>query len=150
MRIILQRVRNARCFADDHVIGEIDRGYVLLVGIEQTDTKQIAERMLEKIKNLRIFEDADGKTNLNAAAVNGQVLLVSQFTLYAECKKGNRPSFINAADPVWANTLYDYMVSYCQPLFFKVATGKFGADMQIELINDGPFTLYLDSKQLFA
>lgn len=145
MRITVQRVRHAKCLVDGSVTGEIGKGLLLFIGIHETDTKEIADKMLEKIKNLRIFEDENGKTNLNAEAVGGGALLISQFTLYADCRKGNRPSFIGAAAPAFANELYEYMIQRAETMFQKVGTGIFGADMQIELINDGPFTLNLDS-----
>lgn len=150
MRILLQRVQRAKCTIDETIIGQINNGYLLLIGVHENDTEEIADKMLEKIKNLRIFEDENGKTNLNAASVNGEALLVSQFTLYADCRKGNRPSFTGAANPAHAKQIYDYMISKSKSLFSKIQTGEFGADMQIELINDGPFTIYLDSETLFT
>lgn len=148
MRITVQRVRHAKCLVDGFVTGEINKGLLLFIGIHESDTKEIADKMLEKIKNLRIFEDENGKTNLNAEAVGGEALLISQFTLYADCRKGNRPSFVGAAAPAFANELYEYMIKRAETMFQKVGTGKFGADMQIELINDGPFTINLDSEFL--
>ena len=148
MRVVLQRVLRAQCTVDDYITGEIKKGYALLLGVHQTDTAEIADKMIEKIKNLRIFEDENGKTNLNAEAVGGEVLLIPQFTLYADCRKGNRPNFLNAAKPDMANEMFLYMAEEFKKHFTVVETGEFGADMKIELINDGPFTIWLDSEEL--
>lgn len=148
MRVVLQRVLRAKCTVDDYITGEIKKGYALLLGVHQTDTAEIADKMIEKIKNLRIFEDENGKTNLNAEAVGGEVLLIPQFTLYADCRKGNRPNFLNAAKPDMANEMFLYMAEEFKKHFTVVETGEFGADMKIELINDGPFTIWLDSEEL--
>lgn len=145
MKIVLQRVKNASVSVDGKVIGEIDKGFLLLLGVSNTDTKEIADKLAEKISKLRIFEDENGKTNLSASDIGGELLIVSQFTLYADCKKGNRPSFTNAGNPALANELYEYFIEICKPLFVKVAHGEFGADMQVSLVNDGPFTIVLDS-----
>ena len=148
MRIILQRVKNASVSVDGQTIGEIGKGYLVLLGVSNTDTKEIADKIAKKISKLRIFEDENGKTNLSAADVDGDILIVSQFTLYADCKKGNRPSFTNAGSPNLANELYEYFIEICKPKFKKVAHGEFGADMQVSLVNDGPFTVILDSDTL--
>ncbi len=148
MRIVLQRVLRAKCTVDTRVTGEIKKGYALLLGVHQSDTTQIADKMIEKLKNLRIFEDENGKTNLNAEAVGGEVLLVPQFTLYADCRKGNRPNFLNAAKPDMAKDIFLYMAQELKKCFKVAEKGEFSADMKIELINDGPFTLCLDSEEM--
>lgn len=148
MRVVLQRVAHASVKVDENVIGSIQKGYLLLVGVCGTDTKEITEKMVKKIAKLRIFEDENGKTNLSLADVGGRVLVVSQFTLYADCKKGNRPSFVNAGAPDLAKELYEYMVSLFEMDFPDTQHGEFGADMKIELLNDGPFTIVLDSDTL--
>ena len=148
MKIVLQRVKNASVSVDGKTIGEIGKGYLALLGVSNTDTKEIAEKIAEKISKLRIFEDENGKTNLSASDVYGEILVVSQFTLYADCKKGNRPSFTNAGSPDLANELYEYFIEICKPKFKKVAHGEFGADMQVSLINDGPFNVILDSDNI--
>ena len=129
-------------------VGEIGKGYLLLLGVSNEDNKDIADKMIEKISRLRIFEDENGKTNLSIDQVDGEVLVVSQFTLYADCRKGNRPSFTNAGSPDKANELYEYIVERCKGLFKKTQHGVFGADMQVSLVNDGPFTLVLDSEEI--
>lgn len=149
MKIVLQRVLEANVSVDNETVGQIGKGYLLLIGVSNEDTKEIADKMIEKIAKLRIFEDENGKTNLSIDQVGGEVLAVSQFTLYADCKKGNRPSFINAGKPDMAEELYEYMLKKCETIFGKVEKGIFGADMKISLVNDGPFTLVLDSKELF-
>ena len=148
MRVVLQRVKRAKCTVDGVITGEIKRGYALLLGIHNSDTKEIADKMIEKIKNLRIFEDENGKTNLNIEAVQGGILLIPQFTLYADCKKGNRPNFLEAAKPEMANEMFIYMYDGFKNHFENIGKGVFGADMEIELVNDGPFTLNLDSETL--
>ncbi len=148
MKIVIQRVLEASVKIDGNIYGQIGKGYLLLIGVSNEDTKQIADKMLEKISKLRIFEDENGKTNLSIADVGGEVLAVSQFTLYADCKKGNRPSFINAGKPDMAEELYLYMLEKCRDLFGKVECGRFGADMKVSLINDGPFTIVLDSNEI--
>ena len=148
MRIILQRVKNASVSVDGKIIGEIGKGYLVLLGVSNTDTKEIADKLAEKISKLRIFEDENGKTNLSAADVNGEILIVSQFTLYADCKKGNRPSFTNAGSPDMANSLYEHIKKRCVEIFGSVECGEFGADMKVSLVNDGPFTLVLDSNEI--
>ena len=148
MRFVLQRVLEARVCIDDKTVGEIGKGYLLLMGVSNTDTKEIADKMIEKISRLRIFEDENGKTNLGIDSVGGEVLVVSQFTLYADCRKGNRPSFTNAGGPDVANELYEHVKSRCKELFGNVQSGEFGADMRVSLVNDGPFTLVLDSDEI--
>ncbi len=148
MKIVIQRVLEANVKIDGNLHGQIGKGYLLLIGVSNEDTKEIADKMLEKIAKLRIFEDENGKTNLSIADVGGEVLAVSQFTLYADCKKGNRPSFINAGKPDMAEELYLYMLDKCRELFGKVECGQFGADMKVSLINDGPFTIVLDSNEI--
>jgi len=149
MKIVLQRVKEASVTIDGNKVGEIGQGYLLLLGVSNDDTREIADKMIEKISRLRIFEDSEGKTNLSIDAVSGEVMVVSQFTLYADCRKGNRPSFINAGSPQLAEELYEYIKEKCKTIFGKVECGQFGADMKVSLINDGPFTLVLDSKELF-
>ncbi len=148
MKIVLQRVKNASVSVGGNIIGEIGKGYLALIGVSNTDTKEIADKLSDKISKLRIFEGENGKTNLSASDVGGEILIVSQFTLYADCKKGNRPSFTNAGSPDLANELYEYFIEICKPKFKKVAHGEFGADMQVSLVNDGPFTVILDSDVL--
>ncbi len=149
MRIVLQRVLEAKVTIDGSVSGAIGKGYLLLLGVSATDTRELADKMIEKIGRLRIFEDENGKVNLNLDQVAGEVLVVSQFTLYADCRKGNRPSFTDAGSPAMAEELYEYVLEKCKTLFGKVESGAFGADMQVSLVNDGPFTLVLDSEKLF-
>ena len=148
MKIVIQRVLEASVKIDGNIHGQIGKGYLLFIGVSNEDTKQIADKMLEKIAKLRIFEDENGKTNLSIADVGGEVLAVSQFTLYADCKKGNRPSFIGAGKPDMAEELYLYMLEKCRELFGKVECGQFGADMKVSLVNDGPFTIVLDSNEI--
>lgn len=148
LKIVLQRVLQAKVDIAGETVGEIGKGYLLLLGVSNEDNKDIADKMIEKISRLRIFEDENGKTNLSIDQVNGEVLVVSQFTLYADCRKGNRPSFTNAGSPDKANELYEYIVERCKGLFKKTQHGVFGADMQVSLVNDGPFTLVLDSEEI--
>ena len=148
MKIVLQRVLQAKVEVDEKTVGKIGKGYLILVGISNEDTKEIADKMIEKVSKLRIFEDENGKTNLSISDVNGEILVVSQFTLYADCKKGNRPSFINAGSPQMAEELYNYILKRCEELFANTEHGIFGADMKVSLVNDGPFTIVLDSKEL--
>lgn len=146
MRFLIQRVKSASVEIDAEVYSKIDKGYLVLVGISDEDTKEIADKMIQKMVGLRIFEDENGKTNLNLKDVDGDLLLVSQFTLYADCKKGNRPSFIKAGNPQFANDLYEYILDKTSKVYGKsVSKGQFGADMKISLVNDGPFTIMLDS-----
>ena len=148
MKIVLQRVLEASVEVEGKTVGKIGKGYLLLVGVSDTDTTNIADRMIEKISRLRIFEDSEGKTNLSIDDVGGEVLVVSQFTLYANCKKGNRPSFVNAGAPDLAESIYEYILKRCKELFKNTECGVFGADMKVSLVNDGPFTLVLDSSEL--
>lgn len=148
MRFVIQRVSGASVTIDGTLQGRIDKGYLVLIGVSDTDTEEIADKMLRKMLGLRIFADENGKTNVSLKDVGGELLLVSQFTLYADCKKGNRPSFIKAGKPEHARALYEYMVSKCKEEVGVVKTGIFGADMQVELLNDGPFTIILDSEQI--
>ena len=146
MKIILQRVKSAKVIIDNKINGEIQKGYLLLLGIGKDDNEDVAVQMIEKIKKLRLFEDENGKTNLSLEQVNGKILVVSQFTLSADCKKGTRPSFTDAAPPEMAEKLYNFFLYQCKNTFGEIQHGEFGADMQVELINDGPFTICLDNK----
>lgn len=148
MKFVIQRVREASVSVDGNIVGQIDKGFLVLIGVNTTDTKEIADKMVKKLVNMRIFEDENGKTNLALSDVNGSLLLISQFTLYADCKKGNRPSFINAGSPDMANELYEYIIRCCKESVPNVQKGIFGADMKVSLINDGPFTIVLDSAEL--
>ena len=148
MRFVIQRVTEASVMIDGEISGKIGKGYLVLIGVADTDTKEIADKMIRKMIGLRIFEDEQGKTNLSLADVDGGLLLVSQFTLYANCKRGNRPSFIEAGKPDMANEMYEYIIEKCRESVDEVQTGEFGADMKIQLLNDGPFTILLDSDQL--
>lgn len=148
MRFVIQRVKNASVTVEGNVTGEIGKGFLVLIGVSENDTEQTADKMIRKMTGLRIFEDENGKTNLSLADVSGSLLLVSQFTLYANCKKGNRPSFIEAGSPEKAEALYEYVIQECKKSVPEVQTGVFGADMAVSLVNDGPFTIILDSDQL--
>lgn len=148
MRFVIQRVKHASVTIEGAVYGKIDKGFVVLIGVAEDDTKDIADKMVKKMLGLRIFEDEQGKTNLSLADVSGELLLVSQFTLYADCKKGNRPSFIRAGKPDMANAMYEYIIEKCKETPINVQTGSFGADMKVELLNDGPFTIILDSNEI--
>ncbi|HJD01226.1 MAG TPA: D-tyrosyl-tRNA(Tyr) deacylase [Candidatus Mediterraneibacter excrementavium] len=148
MRLVIQRVKNASVTVDNEVTGKIGKGYLVLVGVSDSDTESTADKLIRKMIGLRIFEDENGKTNLSLADVGGSLLLVSQFTLYANCRKGNRPSFIEAGSPEKAEALYEYMIRECKKSVPEVQTGIFGADMEVSLVNDGPFTVILDSDQL--
>ena len=148
MKLVIQRVTHASVTVDNNVIGKIGKGYMVLIGLSDTDTKEIADKMLDKMIKLRIFEDENGKTNLSLADVGGELLLISQFTLYANCKKGNRPSFIEAGSPDHANALYEYIIEKCKERVDVEEQGEFGAEMKVELLNDGPFTVILDSEQI--
>lgn len=148
MKLIVQRVNHAFVTVDGDVVGKIGKGFLVFVGVGQEDTTAIADKFLKKLLGLRIFQDAQGKTNLSLADVQGELLLISQFTLYANCKKGNRPSFIEAGSPDKANDLYEYMIKEAKKTVPVVEHGIFGADMKVSLENDGPFTIILDEKIL--
>lgn len=150
MKVVLQRVREAYVEVDNKIVGKIGQGYLALLGVAETDTEEICDKMVEKIHKLRIFEDENGKTNLSADDVGAEILVVSQFTLYANCRKGNRPSFNGGAKPDLANELYEYCLKKFSECFKKVEHGIFGADMKVSLLNDGPFTIPLDSDELFV
>ncbi|MCD7810762.1 MAG: D-tyrosyl-tRNA(Tyr) deacylase [Ruminococcus sp.] len=144
MRIVLQRVLSASVSVDGRVCGKIGKGYLVLLGVGEGDTEAECRRLADKIINLRIFSDENDKINLSLEQVGGELLIVSQFTLYADCRKGNRPNFVQAAKPDAAERLYDYFVEYCRLKGKHVETGIFGADMRVELLNDGPFTVILE------
>lgn len=148
MRFVIQRVTESSVKVDGKVIGQIGKGFMVLIGVADSDTKEIADKMVKKMTGLRIFEDEEGKTNLSLDAVGGELLLISQFTLYANCKKGNRPSFVEAGKPAMAEELYEYIISKCKEQISVVERGMFGADMKVSLVNDGPFTIVLDSDRL--
>lgn len=148
MRFLVQRVTEASVSVDGTEIGRISKGFLVFIGVSDTDTKAIADKMIKKLIGLRIFEDENGKTNLDISAVDGQLLLISQFTLYADCRKGNRPSFIKAGKPDLANELYEYIIEQCRREVPIVEKGSFGADMKVSLLNDGPFTVLLDSEEI--
>ena len=149
MRFLIQRVTEASVTVDGEVIGQIGKGFLVFMGACDTDTEAIADAMVKKLSGLRIFEDAEGKTNLSLADVGGEVLAVSQFTLYADCRHGNRPSFVRAGSPDAAERLYEYAVAKLKNDHgLSVQTGSFGADMKVRLLNDGPFTVLLDSDEL--
>ena len=148
MRFVVQRVTHASVTVDGQVIGKIGNGFMVLIGVADTDTREIADKMVKKLLGLRIFEDENGKTNLDIHTVGGELLLISQFTLYANCRHGNRPSFIEAGKPDMANEMYEYIIAKCKEQVPVVEKGEFGADMKVELLNDGPFTILLDSDQL--
>ncbi len=148
MRFLIQRVNRASVTIEGQQVGAIEKGLLVFLGISQEDTEAIAEKMVKKLLQMRIFEDEEGKTNLSNQDVGGNLLLISQFTLYANCKKGNRPSFISAAKPDLAIPLYEKIIAMCQDEFPNLQTGEFGADMNIDLQNDGPFTIILDSAEI--
>ena len=144
MRFVVQRVLNSKVEIDNKIVGQINKGYMVLIGIKETDTIEIADYLVKKLINLRIFEDKNNKMNLSLKDVNGELLLISQFTLYSDCRNGNRPSFIEAAKPNIANELYEYIIKKCKEHYPKVQTGIFGADMKVSLCNDGPVTIILE------
>lgn len=148
MRFVIQRVTRASVTAEGRTLGRIGRGFLVLIGVADTDTRETADRMVKKMLGLRIFEDENGKTNLDLRAVDGELLLVSQFTLYADCRRGNRPGFTRAGRPDAASEMYEYIIAKCREQFPVVERGEFGADMKVELLNDGPFTILLDSEEL--
>ena len=146
MRVVVQRVRHASVTINGTVNGKINNGFLVLLGIQSTDSEQDVDYLVKKVTNLRIFSDENDKMNLSLKDVNGELLIVSQFTLYANCKEGNRPSFVEAAKPDIAIPLYEYFVSECKKIIPVVETGIFGADMKVDLLNDGPVTIIMDSK----
>lgn len=148
MKAVIQRVTQARVTTNETELGSINKGFLILLGVGSDDTQETARKLWDKIFKMRIFEDSTGKTNLSLADVNGEVLIVSQFTLYADCKKGNRPSFTNAMEPVQAEQLYEYFLDRARADIAHVAHGKFGAMMDISLVNSGPFTIVLDTNAL--
>lgn len=148
MRFVIQRSVDAKVEVDGQIIGKIDKGFVVFIGVAETDTVEIADKMVKKMAGLRIFEDSEGKTNLSLSDVGGSLLLISQFTLYANCKKGNRPSFIEAGSPEKAEEMYRYIIEKSKQYVENVQVGSFGADMKVSLLNDGPFTIVLDSDRL--
>lgn len=148
MKVVIQRVSFASVKVDGNIIGAIDKGFLLLVGITHSDDEKIVEKVANKIINMRIFEDENQKMNKSLLDVDGAILSISQFTLYADCKKGNRPGFTNAAKPDAANALYEYFNELLSKQITKVESGEFGADMKVELLNDGPVTIVLDSEEL--
>ncbi len=148
MKFVIQRVTESSVAVDGNLIGQIGKGFLVLIGVGQNDTREVADKLVKKMVGLRIFEDENGKTNLSLADVDGELLLVSQFTLYANCKKGNRPSFTESGAPDLAEELYEYIIAKCKESVPSVQCGSFGADMKVSLVNDGPFTVILDSEQL--
>ena len=144
MKLVIPKVSSASVEVEGQCVGKIGKGFLVLVGISQEDTRQTADQYIKKMVNLRIFEDSEGKTNLSLADVKGEILLVSQFTLYANCRKGNRPSFVEAGDPQMAEELYEYMIQKIRETVPVVQTGVFGAKMKVSLVNEGPFTILLD------
>ena len=148
MKFVVQRVTEASVTVEEKVVGKIGKGFLVLVGVSDTDDKAMADKLVKKLVGLRIFEDAEGKTNLSLADVGGELLMISQFTLYANCKKGNRPSFIESGAPNMAEEMYKYIITKCKESVPVVEKGSFGADMKVSLVNDGPFTIILDSRDL--
>jgi D-tyrosyl-tRNA(Tyr) deacylase len=148
MKFLIQRVNNASVTVEGEVIGSINKGLLVFVGVYDGDTKEIADKLVKKLVKMRIFADDEGKTNLDITSVGGELLIVSQFTLCADCKKGNRPSFVKAGAPDMANEMYEYIIRSCSEQGIKVQHGEFGADMRVDLSNDGPFTILLDSDDL--
>ena len=148
MKFVIQRVKNASVEVENKVVGKINEGFLVLIGVTHDDTKKTADILIKKLLNLRIFKDGNDKMNLSLKDVGGELLLISQFTLYADCKKGNRPSFVKSAKYDIANELYEYVIDECKKTSIKVETGIFGADMKVSLLNDGPVTIILDSEEL--
>ena len=144
MKLVIQRVRNAKVEVDNKVVGSIEKGFLVLLGVTHSDTRETADYLVKKLVNLRVFEDENGKMKLGLNDINGELLIVSQFTLYADCTSGNRPSFTNAAKPDFAKKLYDYFCDKCKENNIKVEQGFFGADMKVSLLNDGPVTIVLE------
>lgn len=149
MKFLVQIASNASVSVDNRVVGAIPFGYMVLIGVENDDTNEIADKMVKKMLGLRIFKDENGKTNLSLDQVGGQLLLVSQFTLYADCRKGNRPSFIKSGSAEFAENMYLYIIEKCREAGAIVRTGEFGAEMRVTFTNEGPFTVMLDSAELF-
>lgn len=148
MKFVIQRVSQAEVVVEEQSVGKIDQGLMVLVSICNSDSKEIADKLINKLIHLRIFEDENGKSNLSVQDIHGNLLIISQFTLYADCRKGNRPSYINAGNPDLANELYEYIIAQCQKEFPNVQHGIFGAYMKVSLLNDGPFTIIFDSEQM--
>lgn len=148
MKFVIQSVTEASVKVEENIVGKIGKGFLVLIGISDDDTKEVADKLVKKLVGLRIFKDSEGKTNLSLADVGGELLLISQFTLYANCKKGYRPSFIEAGKPDMANEMYEYIIAECKKSVPVVEKGVFGAHMEVNLINDGPFTIILDSRDL--
>ena len=148
MKFVIQRVTSASVDVDGQTIGKIAKGFLVQIGVSGEDTKETADKMIKKMLGLRIFDDENDKINLSLKDVGGELLLISQFTLYANCRKGNRPSFTDAGAPDMANEMYEYIIDQCRQQGYTVNTGSFGADMKVSLLNDGPFTIVLDSKDL--
>jgi D-tyrosyl-tRNA(Tyr) deacylase len=148
MKFVIQRVTHADVKVAGEIKGKIEKGFLVLIGVNKEDTKEIADKMVRKLLGMRIFEDENGKTNLALDDVGGELLLISQFTLYADCKKGNRPSFTKVGGPEHANELYEYIIKLCKDTGYKTECGVFGADMKVSLMNDGPFTIVLDSAEM--
>jgi len=148
MKFVIQRVSQAEVVVEEQSVGKIDQGLMVLVSICNSDTKEIADKLINKLIHLRIFEDENGKSNLSVQDIYGNLLIISQFTLYADCRKGNRPSYTNAGNPDLANELYEYIIAQCQKEFPNVQHGIFGAYMKVSLLNDGPFTIIFDSEQM--
>ncbi len=148
MKLLIQRVNNASVQVEEKTVGIIKKGLLVFVGVGTDDTRETADKLVKKLLGLRIFSDENGKTNLDIKTVSGELLIISQFTLYADCRKGNRPSFINAGAPQLAEELYEYIIGKCREEIPNVETGIFGADMKVSLENDGPFTVMLDSAEM--
>ncbi len=149
MKFLIQIASNASVTVEDQIVGSIPYGYVVLIGVEDADTEETADKMIKKMLGLRIFRDENGKTNLSLDQVSGSLLLISQFTLYADCKKGNRPSFTRSGSAEYAEKMYDYIIERCKESGADVRTGVFGAEMKVSFTNEGPFTVMLDSAELF-
>lgn len=146
MKLLVQRVSSAQVDVDSKTVGKINNGFLVLIGVTHTDTREIADYLVKKLCNLRVFKDENSKMNLSIKDVAGELLIVSQFTLYADCQHGNRPSFVNSAKPDMANELYEYFVEKCRKEVKNVETGIFGADMKVSLLNDGPVTIMLEKE----
>ena len=148
MKFVIQRVTDASVTVQNKVVGKIEQGFLVLIGITDSDTKEVANSMVKKLINLRVFKDSQDKMNLSIKDIEGSLLLVSQFALYADCRHGNRPGFTLAAKPDYANELYKYIIEECKKYDIPVETGEFGADMKVSLLNDGPVTIILDSDEI--